>query len=54
MLDAALEYWRGLDAAKAKKFRFVHISTDEVFGTLRPQGLFREDTPYAPNSPYSA
>jgi dTDP-glucose 4,6-dehydratase len=54
MLDAALEYWRGLDKAKADAFRFMHISTDEVFGTLGEEGLFREDTPYAPNSPYSA
>ncbi len=54
MLDAALEYWRGLDAAGASAFRFMHISTDEVFGTLGGEGLFREDTPYAPNSPYSA
>jgi dTDP-glucose 4,6-dehydratase len=54
MLDAALEYWRGLDAADASAFRFMHISTDEVFGTLGGEGFFREDTPYAPNSPYSA
>ncbi len=54
MLEAALAYWRGLDAEKAKGFRFHHISTDEVFGALGPEGLFREDTPYAPNSPYSA
>jgi dTDP-glucose 4,6-dehydratase len=54
MLDAALEYWRGLDAAGASAFRFMHISTDEVFGTLGGEGFFREDTPYAPNSPYSA
>jgi dTDP-glucose 4,6-dehydratase len=54
MLDAALEYWRALPQAKAEVFRFMHISTDEVFGTLGKEGLFREDTPYAPNSPYSA
>jgi dTDP-glucose 4,6-dehydratase len=54
MLDAALEYWRALPKAKAEAFRFMHISTDEVFGTLGEEGLFREDTPYAPNSPYSA
>ncbi len=54
MLDAALEYWRGLDPADASAFRFMHISTDEVFGTLGGEGFFREDTPYAPNSPYSA
>ena len=54
MLDAALEYWRGLDRMRAKSFRFIHISTDEVFGALRAEGFFREDTSYAPNSPYSA
>jgi dTDP-glucose 4,6-dehydratase len=54
MLEAALAYWRGLDAEAAAKFRFQHISTDEVFGTLGAEGFFREDTPYAPNSPYSA
>ncbi|MGA0563457.1 dTDP-glucose 4,6-dehydratase [Ancylobacter sp. VNQ12] len=54
LLDEALRYWRGLDAAAARRFRFHHISTDEVFGTLGEEGLFREDTPYQPNSPYSA
>jgi dTDP-glucose 4,6-dehydratase len=54
LLDAALEYWRGLDAARARGFRFLHISTDEVYGSLGADGYFREDTPYAPNSPYSA
>ena len=54
MLEAALEYWRTLPADRAKAFRFMHISTDEVFGSLGPEGLFREDTPYSPNSPYSA
>ena len=54
LLDAALEYWRALSADRARAFRFMHISTDEVFGSLGPQGLFREDTPYSPNSPYSA
>jgi dTDP-glucose 4,6-dehydratase len=54
LLDAALEYWRALPKEKAATFRFQHISTDEVFGTLGEDGLFREDTPYAPNSPYSA
>ena len=54
MLDAALAYWRKLDTQRARAFRFMHISTDEVFGTLGAEGLFREDTPYAPNSPYSA
>lgn len=54
LLDATLEYWRGLDEAGKAAFRFHHISTDEVFGSLGAEGLFREDTPYAPNSPYSA
>jgi dTDP-glucose 4,6-dehydratase len=54
LLEAALEYWRSLHSDKASRFRFIHISTDEVFGSLGPDGLFCEDTPYAPNSPYSA
>jgi dTDP-glucose 4,6-dehydratase len=54
LLQAALHYWRGLKGARKERFRFHHISTDEVFGSLGATGLFREDTPYAPNSPYSA
>ena len=54
LLDAALAYWRGLTGAKAAAFRFHHISTDEVFGALGPTGLFTEETPYDPSSPYSA
>ncbi len=54
MLEAALEYWRTLPADRAKAFRFMHISTDEVFGSLGTEGLFCEDTLYSPNSPYSA
>lgn len=54
LLNAALAYWRGLAGDKRAGFRFHHISTDEVFGSLGPTGLFREDTPYQPNSPYSA
>jgi dTDP-glucose 4,6-dehydratase len=54
LLETALAYWRGLDAARQARFRFHHISTDEVYGSLGPSGLFREDSPYAPNSPYSA
>lgn len=54
MLSTALDYWRTLDKQAAEKFRFMHISTDEVFGTLGETGLFTEDTPYSPNSPYSA
>lgn len=54
LLDAALEYWRALPVAHAARFRFQHISTDEVFGALGSEGFFYEETPYAPNSPYSA
>ena len=55
LLDASLEYWRGLDGAKKANFRFHHISTDEVFGDLDfDDTLFTEETPYAPSSPYSA
>ena len=55
LLDAALEYWRGLPTARRAAFRFHHISTDEVFGDLPfDSSLFTEDTPYAPSSPYSA
>jgi dTDP-glucose 4,6-dehydratase len=54
LLEATLAYWRGLDAAGREKFRFQHISTDEVFGSLGPTGRFTETTPYQPNSPYSA
>jgi dTDP-glucose 4,6-dehydratase len=54
LLQAALRYWRGLKGTRKEQFRFHHISTDEVFGSLGAAGLFREDTPYAPNSPYSA
>jgi dTDP-glucose 4,6-dehydratase len=54
MLSVALEYWRTLDNAGKASFRFHHISTDEVFGTLGDGGFFTEDTPYDPHSPYSA
>jgi dTDP-glucose 4,6-dehydratase len=54
LLEAALAYWRTLDAEARARFRFQHISTDEVFGSLGPTGKFTEATPYAPNSPYSA
>lgn len=54
MLQAARNYWNGLDEAGKAAFRFHHISTDEVYGSLGDTGAFREDTPYAPNSPYSA
>jgi dTDP-glucose 4,6-dehydratase len=54
LLETALAYWRGLDGPRAARFRFHHVSTDEVYGSLGPTGLFREDSVYAPNSPYSA
>jgi dTDP-glucose 4,6-dehydratase len=54
MLETALDYWRGLEGPAREAFRFHHVSTDEVYGSLGPTGLFREDSPYAPNSPYSA
>ncbi len=54
MLDQALRYWRGLDQAAKEAFRFLHVSTDEVFGSLGPEGQFSEDSAYAPNSPYAA
>ncbi|MGU3496510.1 dTDP-glucose 4,6-dehydratase [Xanthobacteraceae bacterium A53D] len=54
MLQEVLRYWRSLSDAAQETFRFHHISTDEVFGSLGAEGLFREDTPYQPNSPYSA
>lgn len=54
LLEAVLGYWRGLGSAARDLFRFQHISTDEVFGSLGPEGLFVETTPYQPNSPYSA
>jgi dTDP-glucose 4,6-dehydratase len=54
MLNAALDYWRGLDDEARAAFRFHHISTDEVFGTLADDGFFTEETPYDPHSPYSA
>ncbi len=54
LLEAALDYWRDLPPARRDAFRFLHVSTDEVFGSLGPTGRFSETTPYAPNSPYSA
>ena len=54
LLDHALRYWRTLDADRKSAFRFLHVSTDEVYGTLGDSGAFTEDTPYAPSSPYSA
>ncbi|MFL6593040.1 MAG: dTDP-glucose 4,6-dehydratase [Luteimonas sp.] len=54
LLEAARDYWRGLEAAAKDAFRFLHVSTDEVYGSLGDTGKFTEQTPYAPNSPYSA
>ena len=54
LLEKALAYWRTLDAGAQGRFRFHHVSTDEVYGSLGAEGLFREDNPYQPNSPYSA
>jgi dTDP-glucose 4,6-dehydratase len=54
LLDCTREYWRGLAPDTQRAFRFLHVSTDEVYGSLGPTGAFTETTPYAPNSPYSA
>jgi len=54
LLEAARDYWRGLPEAEGNAFRFLHVSTDEVYGSLGEAGAFTEETPYAPNSPYSA
>ncbi|MDX2223554.1 MAG: dTDP-glucose 4,6-dehydratase [Rhodospirillaceae bacterium] len=54
LLEAARAYWSALPASRKQAFRFHHISTDEVYGSLGPTGAFTETTPYAPNSPYSA
>ncbi|KIQ97093.1 dTDP-glucose 4,6-dehydratase [Lysobacter sp. A03] len=54
LLEQVRDYWKSLDAGRAGEFRFLHVSTDEVYGTLGDTGKFTETTPYAPNSPYSA
>jgi dTDP-glucose 4,6-dehydratase len=54
LLESALAYWRTLPLDVQDGFRFLHVSTDEVYGSLGPVGKFTEETPYAPNSPYSA
>jgi dTDP-glucose 4,6-dehydratase len=54
LLEAARAYWTRLEGAPRERFRFHHVSTDEVYGSLGPEGLFTEETPYRPNSPYSA
>lgn len=54
LLEAARDYWANLVGAAKEGFRFLHVSTDEVYGSLGEDGLFSEDTPYDPSSPYSA
>jgi dTDP-glucose 4,6-dehydratase len=54
LLEAARDYWKALEGAAKDGFRFLHVSTDEVYGSLGDEGKFTETTPYAPNSPYSA
>ena len=54
LLEASLEYFNHLDEVSQSDFRFVHVSTDEVYGSLGPTGLFSEDHPFEPNSPYAA
>lgn len=54
LLEVTLAYWRELEGARRAGFRFHHVSTDEVYGSLGETGYFTEETPYQPNSPYSA
>ncbi len=54
LLGAVLDHWRALEGGERDAFRFLHVSTDEVYGTLGPDGFFTEESPYRPNSPYSA
>lgn len=54
LLQAARIVWQGLPTERKDAFRFLHVSTDEVFGSLGAEGFFTEETPYAPNSPYSS
>ena len=54
LLEATRKWWRELSSELRESFRFLHVSTDEVYGSLGATGLFTEETPYAPNSPYSA
>jgi dTDP-glucose 4,6-dehydratase len=54
LLEACLAFWRGLAVDRRQAFRYVHVSTDEVFGSLDGDGVFTEQTAYAPNSPYAA
>ena len=54
LLESVRDYWKGVEGEAKDAFRFLHVSTDEVYGTLGETGYFTETTPYAPNSPYSA
>src|SRR6185436_4934338 len=54
LLECARAYWLGLKGAARERFRFQHVSTDEVYGSLGPTGDFNETSAYAPNSPYAA
>ncbi|HQU14980.1 MAG: dTDP-glucose 4,6-dehydratase [Chromatiales bacterium 21-64-14] len=54
LLETVLEHWRGLSEPERAEFRFLHVSTDEVYGSLGTDGRFSEESRYAPNSPYSA
>jgi dTDP-glucose 4,6-dehydratase len=54
LLECTRDYWKGLEGASRDAFRFLHVSTDEVYGSLGDTGKFTETTAYAPNSPYSA
>src|ERR1700694_5452640 len=54
LLQEALRHFRKMPEPRRRAFRFLHVSTDEVFGSLGPEGFFLETSPYAPNSPYSA
>jgi dTDP-glucose 4,6-dehydratase len=54
LLEAVRGYWNTLEAGAKERFRFLHVSTDEVYGSLPPGGFFVETTPYDPRSPYSA
>ncbi len=54
LLESVRDYWKALPDGRRETFRFLHVSTDEVYGTLGETGKFSETTPYAPNSPYSA
>ncbi len=54
LLDTARKFYSSMESQQQKKFRFIHVSTDEVYGSLGKKGLFKETTPYGPTSPYSA